>query len=61
MKNRGKKWSIANTIVQVIVAAGSLISIVTSMKAAKYDEEQEYKKLEDRYGLEPIDSLEDED
>lgn len=61
MKNRGKRWSIANTIVDVLIGACSLISIVTSMKAKKYDEEQEYKKLEDRYGLEPIDSLEDED
>lgn len=61
MNNRGKKWSIANTIVQVIVAAGSLISIVTSMKSAKYDEEQQFKRFEDRYGFEPIDSLEDED
>ena len=61
MKQRGKGWSIANAIVQGVIALGSLVGIFTAMKAEKYDKEQQYRDLEDRYGLEPIDVLADED
>ena len=57
--NKGKGWSIANVIVQGVIALGSLVGILTAMKAEKYDKEQQYRDLEDRYGLEPIDNLEE--
>ena len=57
--NKGKGWSIANVIVQGVIALGSLVGILTAMKAEKYDKEQQYRELEDRYGLEPIDNLEE--
>lgn len=60
-KNKGKGWSIANVIVQGVIALGSLVGLVTAMKAEKYDKEQQYRDLEDRYGLEPIDNLANED
>lgn len=60
-KNKGKGWSIANVIVQGVIALGSLVGLVTAMKAEKYDKEQQYRELEDRYGLEPIDNLANED
>lgn len=61
MQNKGKGWSIANAIVQGVIALGSLVGIFTAMKAEKYDKEQTYRELEDRYGLEPIDVLADEE
>ena len=59
-KNKGKGWSIANVIVQSVIALGSLVGILTAAKAANYDKEQQYRDLEDRYGLEPIDALDNE-
>lgn len=51
----GKKWSVANTIVEVIVGVAGLIGIVTSIKSSKYEQEQLYSGLEERYGLTRVD------
>lgn len=50
----GKRWSVLNTILSVIGGLCALFGIYTSFKASDYDQEQEFKALEERYGLTPI-------
>ena len=56
----GKNWSIVNGIVELAGLALGIFGIFTGMKAASYNEEQQYKALEDRYGLTPVEKKETE-
>lgn len=50
----GKKWKIADIAVGLIGGICGVIGIITSLKSASYDEEQQYAALEERYGLTPV-------
>ncbi len=50
----GKKWSIVNTIVSAASFALGLVGIVTGIKSAEYEEEKQFKEIEERYGLTPF-------
>lgn len=47
----GKKWSIANTLVGLVGGICGVIGIITSIKSEAYNQEMQYKELEERYGL----------
>ena len=50
----GKTWKIVDIAVGLVGGACGLIGIISGLKAANYDEEQQFKDLEERYGLTPI-------
>ena len=50
----GRKWFIVDTIVGILSGIFGIIGIVTGIKSSNYKEEQQYKDLEERYGLTPI-------
>lgn len=54
----GKKWSNVNTVLGIVGGLCGLISIFTGIKAELYEQEQQYKDLEDRYGLTPVNNEE---
>lgn len=52
----GKNANKIDAVVQVIAGVFSILGIFTSIKASGYQQEQQYKDLEDRYGLTPRDT-----
>ena len=50
----GKTWNIIDIAVGAIGGICGLIGIVSGIKAANYNEEQQFKDLEKRYGLTPV-------
>lgn len=55
----GKTWKIIDVVVGLLGGACGLIGIVSGLKSANYDEEQQFKDFEERYGLTPIEKSED--
>lgn len=53
-EKNGKKWMTASGILGMLGFALAIISPIIDAKAAPYEEEENYKKLEERYGLTPI-------
>lgn len=56
----GKRWWIADVIVGLLSGLFGILGIITGMKAANYNEQQQFKDLEERYGLTPIEKEETE-
>ena len=52
----GKTWSIIDIVVGLVGGLCGLIGIVSGIKASNYNEEQQFKDLEKRYGLTPIET-----
>ena len=52
--SNGRRWWIADVIVGIFAGLFGLLGILTNIKASKYNEEQQFKDLEERYGLTPI-------
>lgn len=50
----GKTWSIIDIVVGLVGGICGLVGIVSGIKASNYNEEQQFKDLEKRYGLTPI-------
>ncbi len=55
----GRRWWIADVIIGLLSGLFSILGIITGMKAASYNEEQQFKNLEKRYGLTPIETEEE--
>ena len=52
--NNGRKWKIADVALGLVGGLCGIIGIITSIKAADYDEQSLFEDLEKKYGLEPI-------
>lgn len=50
---KGKNWATVDAVLGLIGGICGVLGIVTSIKSAKYNEEQMYLGLEERYGLTP--------
>ena len=50
----GAKWKIADIALGVVGGICGVIGILTSIKAADYDEQSLFEDLEKKYGLEPV-------
>lgn len=49
----GKTWKVIDIVVGLLGGACGLVGIVSGLKSADYDEEQQFKDFEERYGLTP--------
>lgn len=53
---KGRNWKIMDVALGLVGGICGVIGILTSIKAADYDEESLFEDLEKKYGLEPINS-----
>jgi len=56
----GKTWKIIDIVAGLIGGACGIIGIISGVKSAEYDQQQNYIDLEERYGLTPIENKETE-
>ena len=56
----GKTWKGLDIVLGLVAGIAGTLGIVTSIKAAGYDEEQQFKDFEERYGLTPVSTEESE-
>lgn len=59
MKN-GKRWAIVDMIVGIISGLLGIFGIFTGIKAATYNAEKEDERLEQKYGLTPVEETNEE-
>lgn len=55
-----KRWWIADVVVGILTGLFGIFGIITGIKSSNYKEEQQFKDLEERYGLTPIEKKETE-
>lgn len=58
---KGLGWAIAGIVAGIGTAVCSIVEIVADIKSADYEEENMYRGIEERYGLEPLRKEENED
>ena len=56
----GKTWKGLDIVLGLVGGICGVLGIVTGIKASSYDEEQQFKDFEERYGLTPIKTEESE-
>lgn len=54
----GKTWKIVDIVAGLVGGACGLVGIISSLKSAEYDQQQNYADLEERYGLVPNENKE---
>ena len=54
MMNKNQKWGLTNIIVSGAIAVLSLVQLFTDAKSQAFQEEMADKRLEEKYGLVPV-------
>lgn len=50
----GKKWSMVGALAGILGGLLGAVEIVATIQASSYEREEEFKELEQRYGLKPV-------
>lgn len=57
---KAKSWSKLGSVVGAVGCVLSIVMPIIESKAAPYEEEETYRKFEERYGLTPIEKNEED-